>query len=65
MRVAVDFQHGDRSHRKGDEVADDDPLILLAPHLFTLPEVADPVPSKTVRIRGPLTTPPRKGNQKE
>ncbi len=52
--VARGFTHFDRTFVKGYEVADDDPLVALAPHLFEQP---DPEPEPKVRhrrIRGPL-----------
>ncbi len=58
------FTHLDRSFKKGEVVADDDPLVELAPHLFPAVELDELEPLEPVRIRGPLTDPPKESNKK-
>ena len=61
MIAAVDFTHFDLTMHEGDEIADDDPIVALAPHLFVQP---DPVPEADVvevRICGPLVENPAPG----
>jgi hypothetical protein len=36
-KTAVAFTHLDETFAKGDEVADDHPLVEIAPHLFVQP----------------------------
>ena len=60
--VAHNFTHFDRTHNKGDEIPDDDPLVTGAPHLFVQPPEPDPEPEpkEPVRHRGPLAEQPKK-----
>lgn len=64
MKVAHDFIHFDRSHKAGDEIPDDDPLVTGAPHLFVQPDPElDPEPDPEIRIRGPLVETPKKAKK--
>lgn len=57
-KTCVAFEHLGEVFRKGAKVADDHPLVGLAPHLFVQPDpVADPDPEPPARIRGPLVNP--------
>ena len=48
--VAVDFTHFDRTYTAGDQVADDDPLVSGAPHLFVgNPETLEQSPKSRKR----------------
>lgn len=67
--VAVSFTHYERSHKAGDVVDDDDPLVAGAPHLFVQPdpedvepvvELGDFQPTEEGRIRGALAESPKK-----
>jgi hypothetical protein len=61
MIVAVDFTHFDLIMHEGDEIADDDPLVALAPHLFVQPDPVPEAEAVEVRICGPLVENPAPG----
>ena len=58
MKTIVAFEHMGQVYRKGQDVADDDPLITLAPHLFPPADTPDTT-QPSGRIRGPLVNPPK------